>query len=80
MIFFSSSEVYGDYEGSVRGCHGQARDQAVDDYAMTKWVGEMQIATLRCLVLGLFVYACLYHGLSEFYSPSAGTAFFATAH
>ena len=44
MIFFSSSEVYGDWDGVMREevmeTHGIRQ---LNDYAMTKWVGEMQV-------------------------------------
>jgi dTDP-glucose 4,6-dehydratase len=44
MIFFSSSEVYGDWDGVMREevMETQAIRQ-LNDYAMTKWVGEMQV-------------------------------------
>ncbi len=44
MIFFSSSEVYGDWEGVM---HEEVMEASpirqLNDYAMTKWVGEMQV-------------------------------------
>jgi len=44
MIFFSSAEVYGDYDGVMKE---QVMDEIplkqMNDYAMTKWVGEMQV-------------------------------------
>ena len=44
MIFFSSAEVYGDYDGTM---NEEVMDKVpikqMNDYAMTKWVGEMQV-------------------------------------
>ncbi len=43
MIFFSSSEVYGDYEGVMtEDVMDKEPIKQLNDYAMTKWVGEMQ--------------------------------------
>jgi dTDP-glucose 4,6-dehydratase len=44
LIFFSSAEVYGDYDG-VMSEHvmDQVPLKQMNDYAMTKWVGEMQV-------------------------------------
>lgn len=44
MIYFSSSEVYGDWDGVMREDvmdHYEIRQ--LNDYAITKWVGEMQV-------------------------------------
>jgi len=44
MIFFSSAEVYGDYEGVMReDVPEKIHIHLLNDYAMTKWVGEMMI-------------------------------------
>jgi len=44
MVFFSSSEVYGDYEGVMREEVMERQSiRQLNDYAMTKWVGEMQV-------------------------------------
>lgn len=44
MIFFSSAEVYGDYEGVMREeVPERIHIHLLNDYAMTKWVGEMMI-------------------------------------
>jgi len=44
MIFFSSAEVYGDYEGVMREeIPERIHIHLLNDYAMTKWVGEMMI-------------------------------------
>jgi dTDP-glucose 4,6-dehydratase len=44
MIFFSSAEVYGDYEGVMsEDVMEKIPLKQMNDYAMTKWVGEMQV-------------------------------------
>ena len=44
MIFFSSSEVYGDYRQVMReDVMDKVAIKQMNDYAMTKWVNEMQI-------------------------------------
>ncbi len=61
MVFVSSSEVYGDYSGVM---HEEVPDRVpillMNDYAMTKWVGEMQIRNAQrmsqnaCVIFRLF--------------------------
>jgi len=44
MVFFSSAEVYGDYAGVMKeGVMDTVAIKQMNDYAMTKWVGEMQV-------------------------------------
>ncbi|MDP3955272.1 MAG: NAD(P)-dependent oxidoreductase [bacterium] len=44
MIFFSSAEVYGDYDGVMsEDVMDQVPIKQMNDYAMTKWVGELQV-------------------------------------
>jgi len=44
MVFFSSSEVYGDWPGVMsEDVMDNYEIKQLNDYAMTKWVGEMQI-------------------------------------
>ena len=44
MILFSSAEVYGDYEGIMReDIMDTVAIKQMNDYAMTKWVNEMQV-------------------------------------
>ncbi len=44
MVFTSSSEVYGDYEGEmVEDVLDRVPIRQLNDYAITKWVNEMQI-------------------------------------
>lgn len=43
MIFFSSAEVYGDYDGQMsEDVMDTIPIKQMNDYAMTKWVGELQ--------------------------------------
>ena len=72
MVFFSSSEVYGDYEGVMREeVLEQQPIRQLNDYAMTKWVGEMQVVnaaqthdteTVRVRLFNIY-------GPGEYYSP-----------
>jgi dTDP-glucose 4,6-dehydratase len=44
MVFFSSSEVYGDWDGVMsEDVMDKHEIKQLNDYAMTKWVSEMQI-------------------------------------
>ncbi len=44
MIFFSSAEVYGDYDGVMsEDVMDKVPLKQMNDYAMTKWVGELQV-------------------------------------
>ncbi len=44
MVFTSSSEVYGDYQGEMtEDVMGQTPIRQLNDYAITKWVNEQQI-------------------------------------
>ena len=44
MIFFSSAEVYGDYEGVMsEDVMDKIPIKQMNDYAMTKWTGELQV-------------------------------------
>jgi dTDP-glucose 4,6-dehydratase len=44
MIFFSSAEVYGDYDGVMsEDVMDRVPIKQMNDYAMTKWVGELQV-------------------------------------
>lgn len=43
LIFFSSAEVYGDYDGVMsEDVMEKVAIKQMNDYAMTKWVGELQ--------------------------------------
>ncbi|MFC1951692.1 NAD-dependent epimerase/dehydratase family protein [Chloroflexota bacterium] len=44
MIFFSSAEVYGDYDGIMsEDVMDKIPIKQMNDYAMTKWMGELQV-------------------------------------
>ena len=44
MIYFSSSEVYGDWDGVMsEDVMDRHEVRQLNDYAITKWVGEMQV-------------------------------------
>ncbi len=44
MIFFSSAEVYGDWDGVMsEDVMEKVPIKQMNDYAMTKWVGELQV-------------------------------------
>jgi dTDP-glucose 4,6-dehydratase len=44
MIFFSSAEVYGDYDGVMsEDAMDKIPIKQMNDYAITKWVGELQV-------------------------------------
>ncbi len=50
LVHFSSSEVYGDYDGVMEeGVMDKVAIQQMNDYAMTKWVNEMQIRNSELL-------------------------------
>ncbi len=72
LIFFSSSEVYGDWpELMVEGVMDENEIKQLNDYAMTKWVGEMQIRNsayqygTETVIVRLFNT----YGPGEYYSP-----------
>jgi dTDP-glucose 4,6-dehydratase len=44
QVFFSSSEVYGDYEGTMsEDVMDKVEIKQMNDYALSKWVGEQQV-------------------------------------
>ncbi len=75
MIFFSSAEVYGDYEGVMsEDVMDRIPIKQMNDYAMTKWVGELQVLnsadmfgteTVRVRPVNAY-------GPHEYYSPYRG--------
>lgn len=72
MIFFSSSEVYGDWPDlMVETVMDEYEIKQLNDYAMTKWVGEMQIRNsglhygTETVIVRLFNT----YGPGEYYSP-----------
>ncbi len=72
MIFISSSEVYGDYEGLMReDVMDKFEIKQLNDYAMTKWVNEMQIMNSTNMFGTETVRVRLFntYGPGEYYSP-----------
>jgi len=72
MIFFSSSEVYGDYDGVMReDVMDKLEIKQLNDYAMTKWVGEMQVLNSAAMFGTETVRVRLFntYGPFEYYSP-----------
>ena len=72
LVYFSSSEVYGDWpELMIETVMDEYEIKQLNDYAMTKWVGEMQVnnsATqygTETVVVRLFNT----YGPGEYYSP-----------
>ena len=71
MIIFSSSEVYGDYEGLMReDVMDTVPVKQMNDYAMTNWVNEMQVLNSAAMFGTETVRARLFntYGPREFYS------------
>lgn len=77
MIFTSSSEVYGDHQGIM---NEQVMDQVeikqLNDYAMSKWVNEMQILNSAAMQGTSTVRVRLFnvYGPGEYYSPYRSVA------
>jgi dTDP-glucose 4,6-dehydratase len=72
MIFFSSSEVYGDWPDlMVESVMDEYEIKQMNDYAMTKWVGEMQVHNSAIQYRTETVVVRLFntYGPGEHYSP-----------
>jgi len=72
LVHFSSSEVYGDYEGVMKeDVMDNIEIKQLNDYAMTKWVNEMQILNSMKLKNTKTVRVRLFntYGPGEYYSP-----------
>lgn len=72
LIFTSSSEVYGDYEGvMVESVMDEVEVRQLNDYAITKWVNEMQILNSTEMFATETVRVRLFntYGEGEYYSP-----------
>ena len=75
MIFFSSAEVYGDYDGLMKEeVMDKVPIKQMNDYAMTKWVGEMQVLNSADMFGTETVSVRLVnaYGPHEYYSPYRG--------
>jgi len=71
VIFFSSSEVYGDWDGVMReDVMDQHEVRQLNDYAMTKWIGELQYLNAQTMAGTETVRVRLFntYGPGEFYS------------
>lgn len=72
MVHFSSSEVYGDYPNlMVETVMDEYEVKQMNDYAMTKWVNEMQIrnSALQYGTETVIVRLFNTYGPGEYYSP-----------
>lgn len=72
LIYFSSSEVYGDWPNlMVEPVMDEHEIKQLNDYAMSKWVGEMQVrnSAVQFGTLGVTVRLFNTYGPGEYYSP-----------
>lgn len=75
VIFFSSAEVYGDYEGVIdEAVMDRVPIKQMNDYAMTKWVGELQFLNSAAMfgTETVRVRPVNAYGPHEHYSPYRG--------
>ena len=75
MVFFSSAEVYGDYDGTMgEGVMDELPIKQMNDYAMTKWVGELQVLNSAAMfgTETVRVRPVNAYGPHEYYSPYRG--------
>jgi len=75
MIFFSSAEIYGDYKGIMReDIPEKIHIHLLNDYAMTKWVGEMMIknSAMQYGTETVIVRPFNVYGPGEYYHPYRG--------
>jgi len=75
LIFFSSAEVYGDYEGKMsEDVMDKVAIKQMNDYAVTKWAGEIQCINSALMykteTVRLRPVNC--YGPAEWYSPYRG--------
>jgi dTDP-glucose 4,6-dehydratase len=75
MIFFGSAEVYGDYDGVMsEDVMDKIAIKQMNDYAITKWVNEMQILNSAAMFGTETVRVRLFnvYGPGEHYTPYRG--------
>jgi dTDP-glucose 4,6-dehydratase len=75
MIFFSSAEVYGDYEGLMReDIMDTIPIKQMNDYAISKWVNELQTINSATMFQTESVRVRLFnvYGVGEHYTPYRG--------
>jgi dTDP-glucose 4,6-dehydratase len=75
MVFFSSAEVYGDYDGLMsEDVMEKAPLKQMNDYAISKWAGELQCINHAAMfgveVVRVRPVGC--YGPHEYYSPYRG--------
>ena len=71
-VYFSSSEVYGDYEGVMaEDVMDKVEIKQMNDYALSKWVNEMQVLNSAAQFATKSVRVRLFntYGPGEYYSP-----------
>lgn len=75
MIFFGSAEVYGDYDGVMsEDVMNKIPIKQMNDYAISKWVNEMQILNSAAMFQTESVRVRLFnvYGVGEHYTPYRG--------
>ena len=75
MIFFSSAEVYGDYDGVMsEDVMDNVPIKQMNDYAITKWAGELQVLNSATMfgIETVRVRPVNAYGPHEYYSPYRG--------
>ena len=75
LIFFSSAEVYGDYDRVMgEAVMDQQAIKQMNDYAMSKWVGELQVLNSASMfgTETVRVRPVNAYGPHEYYSPYRG--------
>jgi len=75
MIFFSSAEVYGDYDGVMsEDAMDKVPIKQMNDYAISKWVNELQIINSAIMFKTETVRVRLFnvYGVGEHYTPYRG--------
>ena len=75
MVFFSSAEVYGDYDRVMKeSVMDEVPIKQMNDYAMTKWVGELQVLNSADMfgTESVRVRPVNAYGPHEYYSPYRG--------
>ncbi len=75
MVFFSSAEVYGDYDGVMsEDVMDRVPIKQMNDYAITKWAGELQVLNAAAMFATetVRVRPVNAYGPHEYYSPYRG--------
>jgi dTDP-glucose 4,6-dehydratase len=75
MLFFGSAEVYGDYDGTMKeDVMEKVPIRQMNDYAITKWVNEIQVLNSAAMFKTESVRVRLFnvYGPGEHYTPYRG--------